>query len=149
VREGRYKADVKHGLWKEWTLDGATLLVEESWKLGKLDGKVKKYVDGKLSMEATYIDGRVDGTYTEYRDGKPSLIGQFVDDQKHGTWTIYAPSGATLRIASYKNGVLDGPWKELADAAVVEGTMVAGRRSGTWTRTDRAGAVRKLTYTTP
>lgn len=149
VREGRYRADVKHGLWKEWTLDGATLLVEESWKMGKLDGKVKKYVDGKLSMEATYIDGRVDGAYTEYRDGKPSLIGQFADDQKHGTWTIYAPSGATLRIANYKNGVLDGAWRELADAAVVEGTMVAGRRSGTWTRTDRAGAVRKLTYTTP
>jgi antitoxin component YwqK of YwqJK toxin-antitoxin module len=149
VVEGRYKADQKHGVWKEWTLDGTTLLVEQSWKRGKLDGPVKKYVDGKLAMETTYVDGKVEGPYTELRNGKPAVTGQFVADLKDGTWTIYAADGAVLRTATYKAGVLDGPYRELADSAVVEGTMVAGRRSGAWTRTDRAGTVQRTAYTTP
>jgi antitoxin component YwqK of YwqJK toxin-antitoxin module len=148
VVEGHYRADVKNGAWKEWTPEGV-LLLEQSWKKGKLDGKVKKYVDGKLAMEATYVDGKVIGPYAEFRNGKPAVTGQFVDDLRDGTWTIYASDGAVLRTATYKAGVLDGAWRELADGAVLEGPMAAGRRSGSWTRTDRAGSVRTLTYTTP
>ncbi len=148
VVEGHYTADQKHGTWREWTPEGV-LTLEQSWKRGQLDGPVKKYVDGKLAMETTYVDGKVTGPYGEFRNGKPAVTGQFVDDQKDGTWTIYAADGAVLRIATYQAGVLDGPWRELVDGAVVEGTMVLGRRSGSWTRTDRAGAVRTLTYTTP
>ncbi len=51
--------------------------------------------------------------------------------------------------ATYKDGVLDGPWRQLAAGVVYEGTMAAGRRSGTWTRTDRSGASQVLTYQTP
>ena len=148
VVEGHYRADVKHGAWKEWTPEGV-LLLEQSWKKGKLDGKVKKYVDGKLAMETAYVDGKVIGPYAEFRNGKPAVTGQFVDDQKDGTWTIYAGDGAVLRTATYKAGVLDGAWRELADGAVLEGRIASGRRSGSWTRTDRAGAVQTLTYTTP
>ena len=149
VVEGHYRNDVKHGAWKEWNADGTVLQLEETWKRGKLDGKVKKYVDGKLAMEATYVDGKVSGPYAELRNGKPAVTGQFVDDQKDGTWTIYAGDGASLRTATYKAGVLEGPWRELVDGGVLEGNLVAGRRSGSWTRTERGGAVRKLTYTTP
>lgn len=148
VVEGHYSGDVKHGSWKEWTPDGV-LLLEESWKRGKLDGKLKKYVMGKLATEATYLAGQAVGPYTEFRGGKPAVTGQFVDDQKDGVWTVYATDGAVVRTATYKAGVLEGPWRELSDGAVVEGPMVAGRRTGSWTRTDRAGAVEKLTYTTP
>jgi len=149
VVEGHYRADQKHGAWKEWTADGAQLQLEQSWKRGKLDGKVKKYVDGKLAMETTYVDGRVTGAYAEFRAGKPAVTGEYIDDQKAGTWTLYAVDGAVMRTATYKDGVLDGAWRELVDGAVVEGTMSRGRRAGTWTSTDRTGAVRTLTYTTP
>lgn len=148
VVEGHYRADQKHGSWKEWTPEGA-LLLEESWKRGKLDGKVKKYVDGKLAMEATYADGKATGPYAEFRAGKPAVTGQFVDDRKDGTWTIYAGDGAVLRTATYRAGVLDGPWRELTDGAVVEGPIAQGRRTGSWTRTDRAGAVTTISYATP
>jgi antitoxin component YwqK of YwqJK toxin-antitoxin module len=100
-------------------------------------------------MEATYADGKVIGSYAELRNGKPAVTGQFVDDLRDGTWTIYAGDGAVLRTATYKAGVLDGPWRELADGAVLEGRIASGRRSGSWTRTDRTGAIRTLTYTTP
>jgi len=65
--------------------------------VGKLDGKVKKYVDGKLAMEATYVAGKVEGPYAEFRAGKPAVTGQFVDDRKDGAWTIYAADGTVMR----------------------------------------------------
>lgn len=146
--EGEYHADKKHGWWHEYTETGE-LTLEQQWKRGKLDGAVKKYDLGKLVSEATYKDGKADGKYAEYRDGKPSLTGQFLADRRDGTWTSYDPLGAVTLIATYKAGVLDGPWKQLVDGAVVEGMMVAGRRSGTWTRTDKAGQVSTTIVKTP
>jgi antitoxin component YwqK of YwqJK toxin-antitoxin module len=77
------------------------------------------------------------------------VTGQFADDRKTGVWTEFDADGHVTLTATYKDGVLDGPWKQLENGAVVEGTMVAGRRSGTWTRTDRAGLVQKTTYKPP
>ncbi len=148
VVEGHFAGVIKHGTWKEWTADGV-ILSEETWKRGKLEGTVKKYADGKPSMEALYVDGKADGAYVEYRLGKPALTGQFAADQRTGTWTSYSPDGAVLRIVTYKAGVIDGPYRELTAGSVIEGPMVAGRRSGTWTRTDKGGGVRKLSYRAP
>ena len=148
VVEGRYRGGLKHGVWKAWTPDGV-LLLEQSWKRGKLDGSVKKYVDGKLSLEATYLDGQVAGVYTEHRNGKPAVTGSYAADRKDGTWTHYATDGAVVLTSTYKIGVLDGPWRQLVDGNVLEGTMVGGRRSGTWTQTDQAGSVKRLHYQTP
>ena len=148
VVEGHYRNDVKHGTWKEMTELGVPTL-EQGWRRGRLDGEVKKYVDGKVVTEATYKDGKATGKYAEYRDGKPALTGQFTDDKRTGTWTQYAPDGRVLLTSTYKDGVLDGPWKQLVDGAVLEGTMTAGRRTGTWTRTDKAGLVRQLAYPAP
>lgn len=148
VVEGRYRGGLKHGTWKEWTPE-RVLVAEHTWKRGKLHGSVKKFIDGKLSLEATYLDGQVAGVYTEHRNGKPAVTGSYAADRKDGTWTHYASDGSVLLVATYKSGVLDGPWRQLADGNVLEGTMLAGRRSGTWTQTDKAGSVRKLHYTTP
>ena len=146
--EGHYADDRKHGWWREWN-EAGDLLLEEQWKYGRLDGSVKKYDAGKLVSESTYKKGKVDGPYIEYRDGKPSLTGQFTADRRTGTWTEYDAGGAVVLTANYKDGVLEGPWRELAGGVVTEGTMTAGRRTGTWTRTDRAGNVQKTTYSPP
>jgi antitoxin component YwqK of YwqJK toxin-antitoxin module len=145
VVEGHFRGDAKSGSWKEWTPDGVPTL-EQGWKRGRLDGVVKKYIDGQVASETTYKDGKAIGKYTEYRDGKPALTGQFADDRRTGTWTRYAGDGRVLLTSTYKDGVLDGPWKQLVDGAVVEGTMTAGRRTGTWKRTDKSGAVRETSY---
>jgi uncharacterized protein len=145
VVEGHYSADKKHGWWREKTELGV-LTLEEHYKYGKLDGAVRKYIDGKVAVESTYKSGKAEGPYTEYRDGKKSLTGQFKADLREGTWTEYGGDGQVLLIATYKAGVLDGPWKQLVDGFVTEGTMTAGRRSGTWTRTDRSGASTSVTY---
>lgn len=148
VVEGTYAGGVKHGAWRQWTPDGV-LLLEQSWKRGKLHGTVKKYVDGKLSEQSTYDAGKAEGPYGEFRHGKPAVTGQFAADRRTGTWTTYAEDGSVLLVATYKDGLLDGPWRQLVGGAVLEGTMAAGRRTGVWTRTDKAGAVRTLTYGPP
>jgi antitoxin component YwqK of YwqJK toxin-antitoxin module len=149
IVEGRYRGGKKHGVWKEWTADGHVLVLQQTWKRGKLDGSVKKFVDGKLSLEATYLAGQVAGVYTEHRNGKPAVTGSYVADRKTGTWTHYAADGSVALVATYKSGVLDGPWRQLVDGSVLEGTMRGGRRTGTWTLTDKAGSVKQLVYTTP
>lgn len=148
VIEGRYLHDLEHGLWRERTETGAPVL-ERHYKHGKLDGAWKKYVDGKLAVEATYKDGLADGTYTEYRDGKPALVGQFAADKRTGTWTTYGADGTVTLVATYKDGVLDGPWRQVVRGTVLEGQMSGGRRVGTWTQTDRAGQKTSVTYSTP
>jgi uncharacterized protein len=145
VVEGHYSGGIKHGTWKEWTPEGVPLL-EKTWKRGKLDGIWRKYVDGKVGVETTYKDGKVDGAYTEFRAGKLALQGQFSDDRRQGTWTTYDKNGNVIATATYKAGVLDGPWHELVGGIVYDGQMTAGRRAGTWTRTDRTGHVDKLEY---
>jgi hypothetical protein len=57
-------------------------------------------------------------------------------------------SGATTLVATYKDGVLDGPWKEVTRDETAEGVLVAGRPLGTWTQTDRSGT-RQLDHKTP
>jgi uncharacterized protein len=148
VVEGSYSGGQKNGAWKEWTPDGV-LLLEQGWKRGKLDGAVKKYLDGKLSVQSTYADGKAEGSYVEFRHGKQAVAGQFAADRRTGTWTHYAEDGSVVLVATYKDGVLEGPWRQLVGGAVLEGNMAAGRRAGAWTRTDKAGAVRTLTYGPP
>lgn len=145
VVEGHYRNDARHGTWREWTADGVPTL-EQSWKRGKLDGVVRKYADGKLATEAVYKDGKATGKYVEYRGGKPAVSGQFVNGRKTGVWTQYDPEGRVTLTATYKDGVLDGPWRQLVAGVVLEGTLTQGRRTGTWTQTDKAGEVRQLTY---
>jgi hypothetical protein len=61
-------------------------------------------------------------------------------------WTTYDADGRVTLTATYKDGVLDGPWRQLVGGVVLEGTLTQGRRTGTWTQTDKAGAVRQQGY---
>jgi antitoxin component YwqK of YwqJK toxin-antitoxin module len=146
--EGSYASDRKHGTWKEQTELGVPIS-EIHYKRGRLDGVFKKYTAGKLAVEATYKDGKAEGAYIEYRDGKPALTGQFTADLRTGTWTMFDAKGTPTLVATYKDGVLDGPWKEVLATQTREGTLVAGRPSGTWTHTDPAGRARPIDHKTP
>ena len=143
--EGHYRADEKHGTWRTWTPDHTPLL-EQTWKRGRLDGVVRKFVRGQVAMETTYVAGKAHGPYAEFRDGRPAVTGQFVEDRRAGTWTTFDRDGRAVLTSTYAAGVLDGPWRQVIDGAVLEGAMAAGRRTGTWTRTDAAGVVAKTTY---
>lgn len=146
--EGYYRAGKKHGVWKEWTHDGV-LVLEQAWARGRLDGVVKKYVGGKLSLEARYAEGKAEGPYVEYREGQPAVVGQFANDRRTGTWTHHDATGAVVVTATYLDGRLEGPYRQLVNGIVLDGQMQAGRRTGTWTKTDRNGRVQRVVYDAP
>ena len=148
VLEGHFDGDRKGGWWKTWTESGV-LLAESHWKRGRVDGVSREFVDGAPGMEATFKDGRATGAYTEYRGDKPAVTGQFVDDQRDGTWTEYAPDGSVRSIATYKLGILSGPWQQTTSGITLAGELREGRRVGTWTRTDRDGKVTRAAYPAP
>src|ERR1044071_2834418 len=102
-----------------------------------------------IATKAMFKDGKATGPYAEFRAGKPAVTGQFTDDRRTGTWTEYDAEGRVTLTASYKDGVLDGMWRQMVDGIVVEGSLTQGRRTGPGTRTDKAGVVRQLTYPTP
>jgi antitoxin component YwqK of YwqJK toxin-antitoxin module len=145
VVEGHYSGGVRWGVWKEWTPDGV-LLVERSYKHGKLDGPWKKFVAGKVGSQATYKDGKLEGEYKELRDGKPAVTGQYEHDLKEGTWTTYDASGNAIATVTYKDNVLDGPYHASQAGVVIEGVMAKGRRAGVWTETDKTGKVKPFSY---
>ena len=145
--EGMYRAGDRHGAWTERSASGTPIL-EQHWEHGRLDGTVKKYAGGALSLHATYADGAPTGAYTEYRDGKPAVTGQYAAGARTGTWITRTADSGTVT-ATYVDGVLAGPW-ERARAGVTEaGTMANGRRTGTWTTTDARAIVTTVTYVAP
>ena len=145
--EGAYRAGQKHGAWRERTPTGTPIL-EQHWKHGKLDGVVKKYVAGTLSLEATYADGAAAGPYTEYRGTAPAVTGQFAADRRTGTWITHTADGGVVT-ATYVEGVLEGPWQRSRGGTTESGPMTRGRRSGTWTTTTAQGGVTAITYRAP
>ena len=51
--------------------------------------------------------------------------------------------------ATYKDGILDGPWKSVADGITVVGELTLGRPKGTWSLTDQGGKIHQLEHKTP
>jgi antitoxin component YwqK of YwqJK toxin-antitoxin module len=148
VVEGHFSNGRRHGSWHEQTPEGVPLL-DAHYKRNKLDGAFKKYEGGKVVVAATYVAGLLEGAYVESRGGRPAVTGTYLHGLRTGTWTTYDPDGRVIATASWKDDVLDGPWRALdgpGGEAVVEGPMAAGRRTGTWTRTERGGAVTHTTY---
>jgi uncharacterized protein len=138
VVEGSYVNDQRDGPWLEFDGDGAVVR-EAHYTEGKLEGVVRRYRDGHLIAEAGYAGGQREGAYRELKvsgDGKgdvEAVSGSFHADRKSGEWIYRRDDGSPSLVANYKNGVLQGPWRQLAgEKVVVRGQHEAGRRTGTW-----------------
>jgi uncharacterized protein len=138
VVEGTYVNDQRQGPWLAFDSDGAVVR-EANYNEGKLDGVERRYRDGHLVSETGYAAGQREGEYRELRisaDGKSDVevvSGSFRADRKSGEWIYRGDDGSPAMVANYKDGVLEGPWQQLAGAkVVVRGHYEAGRRTGTW-----------------
>jgi antitoxin component YwqK of YwqJK toxin-antitoxin module len=143
IVDGRFDHGSRHGAWKHYWPTGK-LRIEAQYKDGDLEGRWRRFSPrGSLEIDATYQAGMRQGPYVEYyADGSREVAGGFVDDKADGTWTQWQRGGKVAVRATWKDGALDGPWQETAaDGTVTAGQHVAGRRTGTWTTTDRDGAV--------
>ncbi|RPE00870.1 toxin-antitoxin system YwqK family antitoxin [Aureibaculum marinum] len=83
---------------------------------GKMQGKnrVGKWLyyheDGKTVMsEENYVDGKLDGDYkTFYESGKPTEIGYYKNGKLDSVYRKYSIKGHLYQHLNYKNGLLNG-----------------------------------------
>ncbi|MDR1226667.1 MAG: toxin-antitoxin system YwqK family antitoxin [Prevotellaceae bacterium] len=129
--EGHYEEEQKKsGLWKYYR-SNSTLLMEESYESGLLQGvQALYYPDGKVFERRRFVNGQEDGVYEQvdvrgqlvfemlYKNGMPNggvryyydnnqirIEGQYKDGVKTGEWQYYEPNGKLERKTSYVNGV--------------------------------------------
>ncbi|MCB0472451.1 MAG: toxin-antitoxin system YwqK family antitoxin [Flavobacteriaceae bacterium] len=110
---------------------------------GKMDGKnrVGKWLyfheDGKTVMaEENYVDGKLDGDYkTFYLSGKPTEIAYYKDGLLDSTYRKYSIKGHLYQHLTYKNGKLNGKavyYNRKTGILTTKGQFKDDVRVGTW-----------------
>jgi len=114
--EGVMKAKTRIGKWLYYHKDGKTVMQEENYTNGKLNGAYKTFypnkkptiittykngllhgdfkryaVKGHIYQDLNYINGKLEGegTYFDRKTGEIIKKGKFVDDEKVGIWEYY------------------------------------------------------------
>jgi antitoxin component YwqK of YwqJK toxin-antitoxin module len=120
--------------------DGKTIKEKGQLKNGKANGVFTRYSStGNKTYEKGMKDGIDDGperTYNESGEVLSETI--FKDGKAEGksfAWINKGYGDAYLRTASYKNGVYDGEYSEIAeegDQVKIKGLYVNGKKEGLW-----------------
>ena len=101
------------GLWKYFQEDGKTLLSEENYKNGILEGKVITYYkSGKIVEMLFYKEGKLNGNAKRFAES-----GNLLDDLNYkegklnGLAKYYNIEGKLIYTGVYKNDVKVGKWQ--------------------------------------
>lgn len=137
ICECTYKNGVLNGPYKEIKDD--QLVERGSYILGKKNGKFKSYVNGKIDIEGTYKNDAYEGMLTYYfydeESGKLSSrsFGSFSNNSKQGVWkdVIYINGKEFVyEFVTYKNDILNGPFKRIYDNEIIIGNYNEGEFDG-------------------
>jgi antitoxin component YwqK of YwqJK toxin-antitoxin module len=124
ILESQGKMDGKNriGNWIYYFSDGKTILSNETYKEGLLDGEAKTfYKDGKLAEIAHYKAGKLHGNRIRYSDeGKPTENLTYEAGTMHGPAIIYDEKGELYARGSYENGIKSGEWEFNMDGEMVK-----------------------------
>ena len=110
---------------------------------GKMQGKKRVgkwlyyHTDGKTVMsEENYVDGKLDGEYkTFYPDGSPTETGFYKDGKRDGNYKKYAIKGHLIYDFNYRNGMLNGKaayYSRKTGDLIKKGQFKDDQRVGTW-----------------
>ena len=107
VSEERYKNGVMEGFSRVFYPDG-TLSEQHFYKQGIRDGLWEQhYTDGKIKLRGAYKAGEKQGAFkTFYNSGKSMIEGQYLSGHQAGIWTYYNEKGAVSKKEIYENGLL-------------------------------------------
>lgn len=129
--EGIYINSIKDSTWKYYSYYTQKHTRSETYKMGKLNGKViSYYTNGKVAEEINWKNGIKDGpwkkyyengtimmysAFTEnkrtgafifnYPDGKPEWNGKYINDKMEGKWIHFKPNGEVETTIEYVNGI--------------------------------------------
>jgi len=122
-------------------LDG--VIQEESSSVDGLnEGMNRGWEDGYLFSEVEFQHGKLNGQCRQWykislTNGKHQLeeTGLYIDDRKQGLWTTWYTNGNINNKRYYRNGELDGEYKQWFRNGDLEldGNYVLGTRQGLWT----------------
>lgn len=75
--------------------------------------RLAQIANGKLWIEANYVDGVKHGTYrTWYDNGQLMYEMYYVNGLRHGLWRYWGFDGLLRSEVYYVNGIMNGPWRD-------------------------------------
>jgi antitoxin component YwqK of YwqJK toxin-antitoxin module len=86
ISKGKMEAKNRIGKWIYYQKDGKTIMQEENYSNGKLNGEYKTF----------------------YSDKKPTIITSYKNDKLHGNYKRYSIRGFLYQDFNYENGKLQG-----------------------------------------
>lgn len=126
LKESNYKNDLLDGIIK-WYSDGI-LSVESNYRKGENHGLHNEYdKEGRLSLQMNYNQGIKDGLYKEYENGELKEEGKYKDGQRDGLWKKYFNNSKLSEEGYYKEDERDGIWKIYNNSDKPERKVVYGK----------------------
>ncbi|PQJ73273.1 toxin-antitoxin system YwqK family antitoxin [Polaribacter butkevichii] len=117
--EGVLVGKKRVGNWKYFYSDG-TIMSEENYKEGKLDGAlINYYQDGRVTEFSTYKNGLLDGVSSKY-SSKGILIEEitYKNGVLNGLAKYFELNGQLKETGNYKDGLRVGNWEYYMDGEV-------------------------------
>lgn len=101
------------GKWFYYHLDGKTILSEENYENGILNGSSKTYYNtGKITEEMFYRNGELHGNLKRYSDEGVLLDDlNYVEGELHGAAKYYNIKGKLIYWGDYENDEKTGKWE--------------------------------------
>jgi antitoxin component YwqK of YwqJK toxin-antitoxin module len=123
---GIFINEKKDSTWQFFSESLGTLVSEETYKNGKVDGYSKVFFpEGGLSEVRFYMNGVRNGMWEEYyMDGAIKLRGAYRDGEKQGPFKMYYPNGQVMVSGQYREGHMNGTWTQYNDKGVVVQTDI-------------------------
>lgn len=119
--KGEMRNKNRIGTWLYYANDGKTVILEENYKNGLLDGTVKIfYKDGVLTEESYYKRGKLHGESKRYTsDGKMISKIPYVNGKIHGKVFYYDNQGIIRETGHYDMEKRVGRWEFYIDGELV------------------------------
>ena len=111
--EGEMKGKIRIGKWKYYHIDGKTILSEERYKEGILNGESKTYyTTGKLTEHLFYKNGKLSGNIKRYADNG-NLLGDlnYIEGKLYGPAKYYNTKGKLIYWGDYEDDEKIGKWE--------------------------------------
>lgn len=101
------------GLWKYYQPNGKTLLSEENYKDGILEGKsVTYYKSGKIAETVFYKNGKLQGNTKRFAENGVLLDDlNYAEGKLNGLAKYYNINGKLIYTGNYENDVKVGKWE--------------------------------------
>ena len=124
--EGSMKGPNRIGKWLYYNTDGKTIISEENYENGLLNGTSTTYfASGKITEVLTYKNGELHGNVLRYSsDGVLLDDLQYENGKLHGPAKYYDVAGKLLRKGYYENDEKVGNWEYFENGEPIKASKI-------------------------